>query len=384
MHVLFVLSGTTIHGGASKSFMNLVNYLISQAVKVTVVCPDNRGVYVVLRNMGIECFSLPYYFAADTLRSDFYSKLKFIPRKIRNYIFNTYSCRKLRLICSRISPDIIHTNSSVIDVGFKVAQKIGIPHIYHIREYGNLDFNLNTRYLDKQLMANNSFSITITKDIAIKKGLLGVRNRVIYNGIVNSDSFYYKSVKMPFFLYAGRIEESKGIGDLIYAYLNYVKSVTSPFQLLIAGIIEDKDRPLVDELKHAVAAEKLDKLVKWLGERDDIYELMRNASATIIPSFNEGFGRVMPEAMANGCLCIARDTAGSKEQLDIGLELLGREIGFRFNTQEELTNQLLFVHNIKITERERVIKDAQTIVSSIYSNENYGKKVMDFYLNIFN
>ena len=65
---------------------------------------------------------------------------------------------------------------------------------------------------------------------------------------------------------------------------------------------------------------------------------MRQAKAIIIPSHNEGFGRCMPEAMFNGCLCIGHDTGGTKEQMDNGTEATGEDIALRYQTEDQLTD----------------------------------------------
>ena len=39
------------------------------------------------------------------------------------------------------NPDIIHTNTGVIHEGLKVAKRLKIPHVWHLREYQDKDFN---------------------------------------------------------------------------------------------------------------------------------------------------------------------------------------------------------------------------------------------------
>lgn len=60
--------------------------------------------------------------------------------------------------------------------------------------------------------------------------------------------------------------------------------------------------------------------VVFLGMRKDIYSLMKDAMALIVPSYWEGFGFITTEAMFNGCLVIGRNTSGTKEQFDNGLD----------------------------------------------------------------
>lgn len=64
---------------------------------------------------------------------------------------------------------------------------------------------------------------------------------------------------------------------------------------------------------------------------------MAEASAIIISSQSEGFGRVMAEAMYNGCLVDGKNAAGIKEQFDNGLQFCDQEIGIRYSDYGDLS-----------------------------------------------
>jgi len=49
--------------------------------------------------------------------------------------------------------------------------------------------------------------------------------------------------------------------------------------------------------------------------RDDVYAIMSRATALIVPSHFEGFGRITAEAMFNGCLVAGYNSAGTREIL---------------------------------------------------------------------
>ena len=56
----------------------------------------------------------------------------------------------------------------------------------------------------------------------------------------------------------------------------------------------------------------------------------------IVPSIFEGFGFITAEGMANGCVVLGRNTAGTKEQFDNGVKMTGKEIGVRFIDDNEM------------------------------------------------
>lgn len=116
-----------------------------------------------------------------------------------------------------------------------------------------------------------------------------------------------------------------------------------------------------------------------MGGRDDVFELMRKALAIIIPSVFEGFGRCMAEAMFNGCLVIAHDTGGLKEQFDNGKELCGEEIGLRYKTELQLSGHLQDVSKRPYKFYSDMICRASSVVGRLYSIEVYVNSVYDVY-----
>ena len=77
-------------------------------------------------------------------------------------------------------------------------------------------------------------------------------------------------------------------------------------------------------------------MVHFLGPRDDVLQLMGQAKMFVMPSLSEGFGFTTVEAMCMGTPVIGRNTTGTKEQFDRGLNDTGMEIGLRFTNVNEL------------------------------------------------
>lgn len=59
--------------------------------------------------------------------------------------------------------------------------------------------------------------------------------------------------------------------------------------------------------------------VEFLGEREDVPELMRSAAAVLVPSIEEPFGRTVAEAMAIGTPVIATTVGGPAELIEDGV-----------------------------------------------------------------
>jgi L-malate glycosyltransferase len=73
-------------------------------------------------------------------------------------------------------------------------------------------------------------------------------------------------------------------------------------------------------LHELVADAGLQERVWWLGEREDVPELMRALDVLLLPSWEEPFGRALIEAMALGVPVVATDVGGPAEIVEDGRE----------------------------------------------------------------
>lgn len=379
MKIVYLLSGPSVYDGSTKSFMNLIGGLREKGVEPYIVCPSRKGVYEILKKQNYNALALKYSFSTKPGFSTTRDKFYFFPKLLRRFIFNNISQIILYFYCRKLSPDIIHTNTTALSIGYHVAKRLNIPHVWHIREYGDLDFHMNIRKVNNYILDANNYTISITKDIAMHRKVSdSINSQVIYNGIFNKSEINYTPHKDNFFLYAGRIQRAKGLKELVLAFIEfYASRPNCGTKLLIAeGVVDGAYKNVIEGV---ISENNIKDQIVWLGHRQDIGDLMRRSLAVVIPSIYEGFGRVMAEAMFNGALVIGRDTGGTKEQFDNGLSLCGAEIGLRFLTNEECADCLRSVLDNGIGKYEGMILNGQKTVSELYSNESYVEKVMNFY-----
>ena len=108
----------------------------------------------------------------------------------------------------------------------------------------------------------------------------------------------------PAFLYAGRLEETKGIRQLLAAFAR----VDAPAALRVAGA-----GPLEDEVRAAAAR---DRRIAYLGRvgRDDVLRELERARAVVLPSIWEDNGPLaILEAQARGAALVVSDRGGPPE-----------------------------------------------------------------------
>jgi glycosyltransferase involved in cell wall biosynthesis len=76
----------------------------------------------------------------------------------------------------------------------------------------------------------------------------------------------------------------------------------------------------VADLRALVAEAGLEDRVSWLGEREDVPELVRALDVLLLPSWEEPFGRALIEAMALGVPVLATNVGGPAEIITDGRE----------------------------------------------------------------
>lgn len=389
INALYILSSTNTFGGASKAITSLLSGLMAKGVSPTVVLPGKDGLYEELAKIGATVYYAP-------VRPNVYPKCKglkniilYIPRLLYWHALNAYSRKRIAGYIKDKHIDIIHTNVSIMDIGHDIAKRFGIPHIFHIREYADKDFNIKyfpgKEAYHRMFTSSGNYSICITKDIRKHHKLESTpSSRVIYDGVCPIGSVKTNNAKERYFLYAGRIQPGKGLLPLVKAYTEYVSKSggPNPVPLHVAG--ETTDAAYCQNIRQHIAAHGINDHIKFLGPRTDVASLMQHALAIIIPSEFEGFGFCMTEAMFNGCLVVGHNTGGTKEQFDNGVELSGKEIGLRYDTEGQLTDHLCKIAGSQQQVFQETIATAADVVSRLYSVEVSVNNVYNYYIEILN
>lgn len=385
MRILYILNATDPYGGATKALMHLTDGIIGTDVQVLFILPSDSGIANGLRERGIPYRILDYRMAVYPPTQCFKDVLLFIPRLLGRICLNRRAAKQVALIAREFHADIIHTNTSVNDIGYIASRILHIPHVWHIREYADLYFKLyfypsRTRYI-QQFKSPDSYTICITKDIQQYNGLQDCpTSRVIYDGVLHESQSAFLLPKHRSFLFAGRLEPGKGIEELLHAYARYSTLTKKPIPLQIAG--DTQDEQYKSRLETIVQQSGTEALVTFLGERKDILDLMQCCMALIVPSRAEGFGFVTTEGMFSGALVIGRNTRGTKEQFDNGLALSGQEIALRYNTPDELIDLLCRVTDEGLIPYLTMAKTGQSVAKQLYSVESHVKAVSQFYNDI--
>ncbi len=130
----------------------------------------------------------------------------------------------------------------------------------------------------------------------------------------------------PLFVFAGRLEVTKGIFTLLKAFqllTNKNSGINAPRLIIAGGDAEtiDLETKLPKDQKLRDAIKGIEDRIEFLGPQtqDELALLFNAATATIVPSFYESFGMVAAEAQACGSPVIASDVGGLKNVVQDGI-----------------------------------------------------------------
>lgn len=118
--------------------------------------------------------------------------------------------------------------------------------------------------------------------------------------------------------YVGQLYPPKGVHILVEALARVVREYPKVRLYVIGHPVLDEFRAYEDRLRAQVAEAGLQDHVVFTGWRDDALALVSQMAIIVHPSFAEGFGRAVLEAMAFGRPVIASAVGGLREAIRDG------------------------------------------------------------------
>ncbi len=315
--------------------------------------------------------SWPVYPAFSTLAD----RVVFLPKLFKTWFSKIFATLRILWFVKREKIDIIHTNVGILSEGFWAAQICKLPHVWHLREFQDLDFKLNTFYslasFRKRLRKPNNFPIAISREIARHFNLGD--DSVIYNGILSKNAIRFNPDKEKYILFVGLLSDGKGVESVINAFSRLYDQYPD-YRLKIVGDTHDNAYKL--KLTDLVESLGMTKHVDFVGHVSDVSAVMYKATLLVVPSRYEAFGRVTVEALYNGCFVLGRNTGGTKEIL----QQTGG--GMLFNDDDKLFDQLVEVFEKGLPYYYSAIKEAQQKIGILYSTEGNADQMFERYRSI--
>lgn len=124
----------------------------------------------------------------------------------------------------------------------------------------------------------------------------------------------------PVVFFAGTVMPRKGVAEFVEAASEVVAEGHGDVEFVIAGET-DLDEEYLDRVQTIIADAGIGDNVTFTGYLDDpeLLPMYQTSDTFVLPSFEEGFGMVVSEAMAAGTPPIASRISGIKQQIEDGL-----------------------------------------------------------------
>ena len=324
--------------GANRSLLNLIAGLQAREHNIYVVAPAEGPVVEYLRSHSYEVLVCPFVSCHKmvTGRNEDESILRI-----------TRQFHAIEIIKNQIDGwniDLIYSNSSVIDIGLIISRLMSKPHVWHIREYGDLDFDLipdlqNRGFRRLLHEVDNLVFVSKTLNHYFAEGVPFVHAKTIYNGVLSRHTAYelkeqkklQPENKIMTFSFVGHMSPNKG-QHVALAALKIIISKGFKAKIIFAG-----DGPILDSFISRIAKLKLQDYTEVLGAVNDPFAVFMRSDATLMCSKHEAMGRVTVEAMACSIPVIGNNSGATPELIVDGVT------GFLYNgTVGDLAQKMMW------------------------------------------
>ena len=381
MKILYVASSCG-WGGGSVALFNLIKGLKELGHESMVLFPNGSDKRFCEELDQIDiCYSFANYGLTIYPRTK--NPLKYLVRLCRTVRNRNIAQHKILELIRSFKPNIVHTNVGPLDIALSPCIKSHVPHVWHLREYQDLDFGMESipskDYFMRKIQTTGNYNIAITHGVFSYWKLNPQKDIVIYDGVFSEKYEKISCSKDNIILFTGRVEEAKGVIEIFEPFSRLLK-IHPGYKLIIAGKY-NKDSKYYQQCVDLRRCLGLDDSVVFLGEISNVYEWMAKAKALVVPSRFEGFGFITAEAMLNNCFVVGRDTAGTKEQFDKCFDTTGVECGYRFTDTPGLFEGLKYAVEHDTSKQcqlaQAVVRENYTLEKHCMAVDNYYKRILE-------
>lgn len=333
MRVLYIMNNVD-KGGAALAFKDLIDEIIKNHsyIKPVILLAKKNSLaqYFIEKNVEVHVVNFNNFLTTERnpkimwkfilLTRYLISKKKFL-EKVENKIdFNTI--------------DLIHSNLNRFDCGALISKKHSIPHIWHIREHGDIDFKLQNILMQNPIEYMNSFGsyfVAISESVSKKWKTAGINNiSTIYDGIkIHNIDIKKNNNKKVMLIFLGGITETKGQDQFLKLISKLPKEYLNRIHIDFYG---NGDRYYIKRLTKKYYF--LNEHFNFFNYRNDILKQISNYDIGVNASYAEGFGRVTVEYLEQGLFVLASNSGASPEI--VSNKKLGVLFDFTNDSQENI------------------------------------------------
>lgn len=373
--VIIYVSTNIKKDGAEKSLVSIQKFIREHyGINTVTIIPKSGPIEELLSDADI-----PYYIQRFEGNVNYNRGVKLIRGCVKAAInIGAASKLKNKLLKDGFNVIGVHSNTITSEMGAYLAEFLSVPHIWHIREFGKLDFGfdfeLGVKYI-KSCAKKAACVVCNSKAVMdYYKDLLNIDNLTfVHNGVTVSAmgkrNWKDKTFRM---ILIGRLSEEKGQDIAIEA----------------CRILKDKNLTnfVLDFYGDGAAREKYDALIKKYGLSDQV-RLMGYSNSIPVSSYHlglmlshhEAFGRVTVEYMMNALPVIGIASGGTTEIVENGKS----GILFSDNNSHILAERIEELY----LDRDKCIRFGENGLSrakELFNEERYCNNIYALYKKHFN
>lgn len=369
--VLYITHESKTIGGSTLSLINLLRS-VSSHVNPIIVCPDYGPAVDLFREHGYRTLVIKYKL---NIASTSFRYIKKFPRLLVDGYCNRKAIRLLAFVSQKENVRIIHSNTSVLTIGYDLSKYLGLKHVWHLREFQDLDFGFKPfrgwKNLKKMISGTDAV-IAITNAIANHFVSPNQSNiHVINNAVRSCKDITYLKNKDKYLLFCGHVALNKGAELALDIFADFHRKYPE-YALLYAGRVAPEYRKFLIMKAEALG---IGHKVHFLGFQKDVARYFKKATAFLMCSRCEALGRSTVEAMFYGCPVVGFNSGGTTELIQDGIN------GYLYNNIAEAGYKLNRIINDP-TATEKIINAAQHTAMERFSEEIYGERIIRLYQSL--
>ena len=386
MKVVILSTATSYTGGAIITLLNVLPLLQKEGVEPYFILKGHGQLEDVLRNRKIPYSVIKSY---DWCVPEQKTKgLKnVVAWKIKSLI-NLIAEYKTYFLLKREKAELYHLNCIYNGTGVSSAKVLGIPVVWHLREFvdlhGETPVFWNTVEAWKKInRSDRVICVSNYLEQAYKNKIQdGSKLQVIYDGI-NMSCFHAKtetSPKAKIVIGLAGTAPIKNHKDAILA-LKRVRDAGYHVTLKIAGkwSMDNYNQSYKSDLEKLIVENGLKNSVEFIGMQSDMNMFWAECDLSVVCSKRESFGLAATEAMACGVPLICSNTSISGELTENGKNVFVYQLG----KSEELAECILkCIEQLGTDKLDAKIKRAAAFVRKNFSIEESARKLEAVYVEL--
>ena len=371
----YFISHSVLKGGAERCLLELIKGLVKRDVLCHVLLRSKGPLLDELERLPVSCsvLPLPWWTLAPGETAD----------EVRRRVLT--SAMEVVDDVRTSGAHIVYTNTSVVCQGAVASTVLGLPHVWHVHEFGEEDHDL--RFIvdageRARFICGSSdrviFNSGAVMDYYVKRSGSPCNAELIYYSFADvgvrsrprrapGQQRHFRRAESLKILFLGAIVPKKAPEDAVRAAGELVRRGRD-VELLLVGMPFRKWYQ--EHLQRVIRDKGLLDRVSMTGYMDDPSAVLDEADLLVVCSRMEAFGRVTVEAMLHGKPVVATRSGGSPEIVTPGCNGMLYEPGDYRGLADNLET---FCRNRSLLGEYG--RNARDFASRTFTEENYAGKI---------